>query len=564
MIAGTIASAVVRAREEKRHHRVAIVADWSEIRDVSAREGLPPIDLLKKLRENGVSAIVLGGITLEELWGERRISVLPESNSRALRDPFDTSRLSIEDPALASLLYWELSHRGISGLERPQTPKGEKGAILQRSHGTFLSLREVEAGYDVDVVEAARAMKVGVIFRVSQDPWFNPSSLPVYLEDHPLLPYAQAVLFNSDEPLGGKETSSVWTEWMKRRSVLNLLFEFKPPRSQKAFAARLPSLTHRSHTIPLNELKELRRPQELARWRRAVTERSCRFLLVHVSQDLSFEKYLEKTALLRDDLKHFGFQSALPEPHRTWQPSSTLRRAFALLSACFLLAFGPLWALWMVWHRRSISSGSTVRDFLTISGLTIGAGLLAAVIGNLPETRLQITPLRGIKAAFLWGWIGALFILFKPQEMGGFLKKSVRRFDLLIGVFAVGLLGYALLRSGNAAGEWKSSFEQALRDWLEWVLPARPRFKEFAFGHPLFFIGLYFWNKRSELALAWDPRVLIFLGMAGQASMINTFAHLHSPIELAIWRSVLGVLFGLVLGIAGSRIILKMGKNTAS
>jgi len=106
-----------------------------------------------------------------------------------------------------------------------------------------------------------------------------------------------------------------------------------------------------------------------------------------------------------------------------------------------------------------------------------------------------------------------------------------------------GLVGYVIVRTGNAPASWKHPFEQAIRDGLERWLMIRPRFKEFAVGHPLMLLGLAQLRSRRDTGRAW-----IWLGMMGQVSIINTFCHLHSPLVLAIGRSLSGAILGWFIG----------------
>jgi hypothetical protein len=113
------------------------------------------------------------------------------------------------------------------------------------------------------------------------------------------------------------------------------------------------------------------------------------------------------------------------------------------------------------------------------------------------------------------------------------------------------LIAYVIVRSGNAPASWKNPLEQSLRDHLEEWLRVRPRFKEFAVGHPLLLLGFALgWARKPLKNLALDGRILIVFGMLGPISIINTFCHLHSPLALAYERSVLGLILGGLIGAA--------------
>ncbi|MBB6638124.1 DUF5693 family protein [Cohnella thailandensis] len=106
----------------------------------------------------------------------------------------------------------------------------------------------------------------------------------------------------------------------------------------------------------------------------------------------------------------------------------------------------------------------------------------------------------------------------------------------------VGAMGmYYLSRTGNAGQA--SGLELQFRSFLETTFGVRPRTKEFLLGHPLLILGLFL-----SLKYRWG---IVFLVAAtlGQLSMVDTFAHLHTPIFLSATRDLLGLGIGLVLGL---------------
>ena len=115
---------------------------------------------------------------------------------------------------------------------------------------------------------------------------------------------------------------------------------------------------------------------------------------------------------------------------------------------------------------------------------------------------------------------------------------------------------------GNAGAGWKLGSEQLLRDRLEDLLVARPRFKEFAIGYPLLLLGLHMRSSTASLtppslfkgegdrALGEGWSLLIAIGMIGPISVVNTFCHLHSPLYLALWRTANGIVLGSAIGLA--------------
>lgn len=119
--------------------------------------------------------------------------------------------------------------------------------------------------------------------------------------------------------------------------------------------------------------------------------------------------------------------------------------------------------------------------------------------------------------------------------------------QVILGVIGLALVAVLILRSGNDPGIGVSQTELGFRALLNKLLFVRPRTKEFLLGHPFLVLGL-------ALALRGDRRWLLLglcLGAIGQASLLNTFCHIHTPLFISMARAalgwVLGALFGAVL-----------------
>lgn len=112
----------------------------------------------------------------------------------------------------------------------------------------------------------------------------------------------------------------------------------------------------------------------------------------------------------------------------------------------------------------------------------------------------------------------------------------------VIGAAVIAAVGfYYLSRTGNEGQA--SSFERLFRSFLENTLGIRPRTKEFLIAHPLFLLGAYLCVKYRSAVL------LVLIGVVGQASMVDTFAHLHTPLRISFIRDVYGLMFGIPIGI---------------
>jgi hypothetical protein len=190
-----------------------------------------------------------------------------------------------------------------------------------------------------------------------------------------------------------------------------------------------------------------------------------------------------------------------------------------------------------------------VRLTLLFSALSLGASLLLSAVLAQPVFLLKIAEFRGVKAALLLPPLAGAFLAARHagwkttfHSPRGY-KSAFLRAGLLI--LSIALVAFILLRSGNGVG-LVSSLEERTRNLLEGIFYARPRFKEFLLGHPFLLLfgasgGFGVW------ALRYRP-ILLFFGLLGQASILNTFAHAHTPLLLSLLRTANGLLLGLLFG----------------
>ena len=173
---------------------------------------------------------------------------------------------------------------------------------------------------------------------------------------------------------------------------------------------------------------------------------------------------------------------------------------------------------------------------------------------------LVIDQFRGVSLLHL-APIGLVFIyvmFYQGYGTQGVIKRIINLLKqpiTIIWVVAAALLGivglYYLSRTGNSGQV--SSIEMMFRTWLETTFGVRPRFKEFVLGHPVMLLGLF-------LALRYRASwFFIVIGTLGQLSMVSTFTHLHSPITISALRTVLGLGFGIIIGLIliGAWIVLE-------
>ena len=330
-----------------------------------------------------------------------------------------------------------------------------------------------------------------------------------------------------------------------RSDVFIPYMEFAREPAMKALAWSFPDRVVRAHSIDEDELLRLTPAGAISRFLRAVRERGIRYLYVHMFPGLSNGENWFYVAKLAAVLRDNGFENGLASPRGPSAPSLPgpikLRQCLAFLAA----VLGPWW-IFRRWGDRP----------LVLGPLAVGAALVVAALLSSKEFMLGLAEFRGVKAAMALPFLLAATDMYKRDELKGFLRRP-----LTVGA-AVGfsLLALAaivcLLRSGNESALGASAGELRVRDGLETLLGVRPRFKEFAVGWPLLWLGSRM-RARGERLWGADGRAFLFAGFVAPVSIVNTFCHAHVPLAVSLFRVFHGFWLG---GLAGFLLILLEGK----
>jgi len=420
------------------------------------------------------------------------------------------------------------------------------------------------------------------------------------------------VLFNDEQLPGyGYEESKVLfgalgQQLQDKLGVPLVQIEFTPQKGFGNVARLVDKQVVRLHTISQREMGEYTPSGALNRYELAATDRNMRILLVRLFSGVEYPEQLQVNrdfiANLNTRLVEDGFtpgKASLFESLNVarWSvPVISLgvlaggimlalqlfpRRQALLLGGLGVVgwlaltgasATGPEWfglsrKLWalaaviifptlaIIWGVREegFSPGRAVVRLLQISLLSlVGAVLMVGLLADV-GFMLKLDSFMGVKVAHLVPLVLAAcyFFVTVPRDEN-WLEKVVRisKNPVTIGLTAVGgLLGIILLlyviRTGNADAGAVLPFEQQLRTFLQELLAVRPRTKEFLLGHPLLLLLLY----TGYRDIRFIP--LLVLGAIGQVSLVNTFAHIHTPLVISMLRGFnglwLGILGGLVL-----------------
>ena len=212
---------------------------------------------------------------------------------------------------------------------------------------------------------------------------------------------------------------------------------------------------------------------------------------------------------------------------------------------------------------------------LVIALSLVGAAFLSAI---LTDTRflLEIDIYRGVKLTFILPVVLTAVLYLKHHDMLQVVGKGVKSLltklnSLLdtgltfkhVAVLFVFLFiaFYFVGRSGHTGGVPVPAIELKMRAFLEQVMYARPREKEFMIGHPAFFLMVMAVYK---CAPRWWQFVLICGAVIGQGSLVQTFCHMRTPVVMSFVRALDGYAVGIIFGIIsilGVSLLLMLGEK---
>lgn len=188
---------------------------------------------------------------------------------------------------------------------------------------------------------------------------------------------------------------------------------------------------------------------------------------------------------------------------------------------------------------------SKVTDWFIATGLSLVGVVFVSALGASRESTLGLEPFKGVGLTLLLPLV-LLVLSFLPRQDIRKTLADIYAAPIKLGDIAVMGVGLALLalvyeRRGNATGGSASAFESSLRRDIQDSI-VRPRFKEIA-AHPLAILGL------SGQLPGYFSALMLLAGLIGQASILNTFSHFHTPFLISAQRCFIGLGVGLLAGL---------------
>lgn len=222
------------------------------------------------------------------------------------------------------------------------------------------------------------------------------------------------------------------------------------------------------------------------------------------------------------------------------------------------------------WKKKKLTGklgyGRVIRDgtlglLFAVAVSMIGGLYIAAMLGNI-RFFMEFDFYRGVKLTFILplllvaiGYLRRFPLMGQsiasPQDLKVFAKDFLNipiKMGTILLLAVIALVGVVFVgRSGHTSGVPVPGIEVAMRRFLENVMYARPREKEFLIGHPSFYLMV------AALYRKWPQLLHFFLVIAaaiGVGSMVETFAHIRTPFLMSFIRGINGWVTGMVIGIA--------------
>ena len=244
-----------------------------------------------------------------------------------------------------------------------------------------------------------------------------------------------------------------------------------------------------------------------------------------------------------------------------------IRAVAALASANVFPALAVIWQLDRVRAFRDKAKVSLPRIIITAALALFVTGALsyigaAYLSGSLADTEylLEFQIFRGIKLTFILPLIlvGIAFLqrfdIFdgRMDDTDGVMNQLSKIMDMPVKIKTLVIMLVVLLagvvfvaRSGHTSGMPVSNLELRFRAFLEQAFYARPRTKELLIGHPAFMLAaMAFWRKWPTMVLF----ALVLVAAIGQGSMVETFAHMRTPVYMSFMRGIGGIVLGAAIG----------------
>jgi hypothetical protein len=519
----TLVTVANRVIVEQLNNTVELCLDLDATVDLCQKNGYRLAEFLQRCRLVGVTSVAVGEETLSSLaaTGSIRSAGMP---------PPGNSGIMVFDDALKEQITRQLKDR--YGTDTVLSAEGKIPVLTPQFDSPFVpSFWEpnLPLGFSPAKLSFLKDLGYRIVLKVQNagDPGWLAGGLPGE---------APGILFDGREVPGYPGKENVFIDTVRDNGNRVIAVEFSVVPGMDALKKALPQALVLGHTVTAKEMgQNMTIDALLARWQRAVRERGTRFIFFRFRDNRTMEDNMTYLRTLAQGLKGEGYVL-----DQAQDPAYPVRGGYTswLLMALFAAAAVPLLAVLLGKNRKSPLLAYGTANLVTLSGGLFIAALLADI------TFMQkIIETPGVKAVMLAPLLAVPFILYSHNDWRRAWSSPLRVQHVAAAACVLAILALLYIRSGNNAATWLQP-EHGMRQFFENLLAIRPRTKEFLFGQPLLFLGFYYRRK-------W----LLWLGIIGQISVMNTFLHAHTPVMISLVRSLHGIWLGLLVGYAAALIV---------
>lgn len=568
MFLAALAALSYRHSVEHSNRAVGMLLEMKALHELSVAEGMPREEALARLKTSGLTGIALN---------EERLNDLVQSGRLKL----DGNRLTAADKSTYARLQFAVALRGVQPLE--WTPN----AVVIPPADVALLL-ETPCGINPDDAALARAQGLEIVARHANIPGYSSGDIRAVIADS-ADKGARYYLPLGDQVLGQRSAVESLVQALIDHDMFYLTIEFSNLAGDRRVVSEIPGRTIRLHSIQQAEIDRLTPGGIKERFVKAFAERNIRWLLLrpptlageNPMQDLGATMQVIARGVANEK-GAVRAPRAFAEPvvNPAFPAAATLLGGIALIGVVLASPFSGRWRIGLAavvglvsvaamlgvsksYFALMVAVAAPIVAYALLRGrdgenpfwafarttlICISAGLMVATTLNGLPYYIQLQQFAGVKMAhFLPLIVIAIWFIHDRYNLKELAKEPMRWGPVLGSMVGGFVVLFMLSRTGNDGPAGVSGLELTVRSLLESVLPVRPRTKEFLIGHPLLLLGLL-WRHRTQGQGKLAPEIMILAGFIGQASIINTFCHLHTPLQVTVIR--VGV--GLVLGVVGA------------
>ncbi|WP_274309130.1 DUF5693 family protein [Solibacillus daqui] len=613
LLAGSIGF-INRWNAEQNSHNYEVIIPYEEILTLSMESELSVDDILSELKDAGLTTVSLSPLSLKDLQNQNVLTIFEENELASMlrftpyRDEVDVKKtgfyISIPENEQHQKLITDT-------IDVENTKIGDEPFYFLASSDEFYDL-DTPIGYDEQALQTIEQHNLLHVFRATNAETDEVNGKIVSQLVEMKNESTSGLLGMGEETIGFGQTSQPkFVDKLEEAGYFFYLIEGGPLKGEQSIARQTDYDIVRLHSIDINRQPNLTNQVMVERTVRAIKERNIKSIFYHVKTKGDVEENLELATDYLTDI-----QSAVPSSFTLGKPTTLDKVTIPSWSTAFILLAGVLFTYMMfsiinchplrlvatvgmillavayflldrllfiqvfaliiavltpIYAVMSTAKGSRkIGNILVqyVKAIAISAIGIAIVVGLLNGNPFLtgIEAFRGVKLVYVIPIAGVIVLVIMQMynifENGykhaltrsvKLVNMEVRYWHLLLFVVIAAVGAFYITRTGNSGTA--SALELALRQWLENTLYVRPRTKEFLIGFPFFVLALYVMGINKKLG-----SILLVPGVIGFLSIMNTFTHLHIPLDVSLLRTFYSVVLGFVVGLVFIGIYIVLAK----